>query len=347
MPTHEHEIVEPTLLADATGRFLNPAARGWSRFPILTANLKGTPGRKKYWDYWCLLTETMAISVTYANVDYLGIAAVWWSDWSDPQSVKTGGYDPFLLFARGIKLPDKPAGEPLVYDAPGYSKMEITDVQGGTRIVASWTEADGRPGKLDVFVELPEGHESLNVVIPWSETLFQYTSKHQARPASGSMTIGDTVIEIGGIKEAWGVLDVGRGRWPYDTTWNWGGGAGRSKDGKHIVGWQCGGQWTAGTGFTENGVIVDGKMTKIGQELTWQYDWNRPMDPWKVYLMDGSLEMTLKPEYDKHSGINAILLRTEVHQVFGKWYGHLTTEEGKRIEVDGILGFAEESRSRW
>ena len=29
---------------------------------------------------------------------------------------------------------------------------------------------------MDVFVELPDGHESLNVVIPWSDELFQYTS---------------------------------------------------------------------------------------------------------------------------------------------------------------------------
>lgn len=27
----------------------------------------------------------------------------------------------------------------------------------------------GRPGRLDVTVALPPGHESLNVVIPWSD----------------------------------------------------------------------------------------------------------------------------------------------------------------------------------
>ena len=45
--------------------------------------------------------------------------------------------------------------------------------------------------------------------------------------------------------------------------------------------------------------------------------------------------------------MNAVALSTEVHQVFGHWTGHVTDEVGQRYEVDAILGFAEESRSRW
>ena len=74
----------------------------------------------------------------------------------------------------------------------------------------------------------PAGHESLNVVIPWSDELFNYTSKHQARPATGSLTVGDRTWALGGdTGDAWGVLDVGRGRWPAEVVWNWGGGAGK------------------------------------------------------------------------------------------------------------------------
>ena len=61
------------------------------------------------------------------------------------------------------------------------------------------------------------------------------------------------------------MLDVGRGRWPPEITWNWGGGAGRAGD--HVVGLQIGAKWTEGSGFTENGLIVDGRLTKLGREL--------------------------------------------------------------------------------
>ena len=97
------------------------------------------------------------------------------------------------------------------------------------------------------------------------------------------------------------MLDVGRGRWPSEITWNWGGGAGRV-DG-HVVGIQIGGKWTEGTGFTENGVIVDGRLTKIGAELTWTYDWDDPMAPWHVQDPGGQLDIVLTPRFDKHTKV--------------------------------------------
>jgi hypothetical protein len=148
------------------------------------------------------------------------------------------------------------------------------------------------------------------------------------------------------VDEAWGVLDVGRGRWPYETQWNWGGGAGRSEQGA-VIGIQIGAKWTEGTGFTENGVLVDGVLNKIGEELIWEYDWDRPTDPWRVRHPDGSLDLVLAPQHDKHTQVKALVMGTEVHQVFGTWTGHVTAQDGSVHHVDGIRGFAEESRSRW
>jgi hypothetical protein len=142
------------------------------------------------------------------------------------------------------------------------------------------------------------------------------------------------------------VLAVGRGRWPYSTRWNWGGGAGLADDGS-VVGLQLGGMWTAGTGATENGVLVDGVLTKMGDELTWHYDWDAPMTPWRVTDPGGRLALELTPRYDKHSATNLGLLATETHQVFGTWSGSFTTDDGRTLTFDRVQGFAEESRSRW
>jgi hypothetical protein len=57
---------------------------------------------------------------------------------------------------------------------------------------------------------------------------------------------------------------------------------------------------------------------------------------------DGFLDVTLDPFHDRHEKTDALVLRTEVHQVFGHWRGTV----GEHT-VDGLLGFAEESRSRW
>ena len=343
--TSEHELTAAVDLCTADGKRLNPAARGWSRSPLHRANLVGAWGRTKRWDYWAVLAGDLVLAVTYADVDYLGIATVWWYDL---QTGLTGGHEANVPFAKGIELPERPGTEPLRFHSSGLD-LDLVDEPRGTRITAGWTEAGGRPAELDCWVDQPLGHESLNVVIPWSDRRFQFTSKHQARPARGTLTIGDDIRRFGRVvgREAWGVLDVGRGRWPYSTRWNWGGGAGIAADGTTTIGIQLGAKWTEGTGFTENGVLVDGRLTKIGTELEWTYDWDQPMAPWRVRHPDGSLDLTLTPVHDRHTKVQAVVLGTEVHQVFGTWTGHITDDAGTVHEVADIQGFAEESRSRW
>ena len=113
------------------------------------------------------------------------------------------------------------------------------------------------------------------------------------------------------------------------------------------LGLQLGGKWTQGTGFTENGVIVDGVLTKIGRELIWEYEWNRPLQPWRVTDPGGQLAVELKPRYDRHSRVELGVIGTETHQVFGTWSGEFIDDAGMRLTFRGLSGFAEESRSRW
>lgn len=357
MTTHERELRDPVLLCRPDGRALDPAALGWSRVPLHTCNLRGRRLRTKRWDYWAVLTGDLAIAVTYADVGYLGMASVWWADLT---TGATGGREVAVPGARGLALPDVPGSAPLRFLSRHLDLDLVTD-GGGTSIAGRWDERDGSAGRLAVHVAVaaePAGpdqpgpparsaSESLNVVIPWSERLFQYTSKHQALPAHGELRVAGRTHRIGDQAPAWAVLDVGRGRWPYSTRWNWGAGAGLADDDRAVVGVQLGGRWTRGTGFTENGVIVDGRLSKIGAELLWDYDWDDPMRPWRVHHPDGSLDLTLDPRYDRHAKVQALVIATEVHQVFGSWTGHVTTGQGLEVQVRGIPGFAEESRSRW
>ncbi|HEY8543735.1 MAG TPA: DUF2804 family protein, partial [Acidimicrobiales bacterium] len=225
MTTHENELTDEVDLCVPDGSRLNPAARGWSRRPLHRANLHGQHGRNKRWDYWAILAGDLVLSSVYADVDRLGLADVWWAD---VPSGATGWGFVATKGGEGVDLPERPGTSPLRIDRDGFA-LAIVDDDEGTRLTAAWTEKDGRPGRLDVTVALPAGHESLNVVIPWDDETFNYTSKHQARPAVGELVVGDRRWSIGADGDAWGVLDVGRGRWPREITWNWGGGAGRAR----------------------------------------------------------------------------------------------------------------------
>jgi hypothetical protein len=338
MTTHERELTEPIDLCIADGSRLNPNARGWSRRPLHRANLDGCFGRNKKWDYWAILAGDLVVSCVYSDVDHFGLADVWWANLEAGES----GGRAIVVSNEAVTLPDVPGTAPLVVEHDGLA-LRITDDESGTHLAGSWTERDGRAASVEVHVARPPNHESVNVVIPWSDDRFNFTSKHQARPAQGHLTIGDAMHAL---EDAWGVLDVGRGRWPHEIEWNWGGGAGRA--GSHIVGLQFGAKWTAGTGFTENGIIVDGRVSKLGNELEWTYDWDNPTLPWRVRDPGGQLDVTLMPRFDKHSKVDASPeLGSETHQVFGTWAGRLRTDDGLELEFTDLQGFAEEARQRW
>ncbi|MGB5566210.1 MAG: DUF2804 domain-containing protein, partial [Acidimicrobiia bacterium] len=287
--------------------------------------------------------EHIIVAVTVADIDYAGLVTL---DWIEPGSHRSGGRSVTIPLGRGVDLPDEPATGRLDFDSRNLG-VSIVYGEGSTHLLARWTEKHGVSGSLSATVAEPEGHESLNVVIPWSSKQFQFTSKHQARPANGSVTVDGRTIEIGGSAgEAWGILDIGRGRWPYRTTWNWGGGSGYAATGQ-LVGLQVGGKWTDGTGFTENGVIIDGSLVKIGEDLEWIYNWDDPMAPWTVRSADGMLDVTLAPVHDRHSNLNLGVLKNEVHQVFGRWSGCVPDGTGGSLSITDMLGFAEEARSRW
>jgi hypothetical protein len=341
MATHENELTAPVDLCTPDGR-LDRSALGWSRRPLHRANLSGHAGINKRWDYWAILAGDLVVSAVYADIDHFGLSDVWWAH---IPSGRTGGGGVLAVGSDGFDLPERAGTAPLRIDRDGFA-LHIADDDAGTHLVGTWTEPDGRPGRLDVRVELPPGHESLNVVIPWDDVLFNFTSKHQARPAVGELVVGDERHVIGGTAgDAWGVLDVGRGRWPAEITWNWGGGAGRAGD--HVVGIQMGARWTEGSGYTENGIIVDGRLTKLGHEIVWTYDWDAPMEPWRFVDPGGQLDLVLHPRYDKHTRLPGRDKGSETHQVFGTFSGRVRTDEGLELELDGIQGFAEEARQEW
>jgi len=353
MTTHEREITEPVALCRPDGR-LNAAAVGWSRHPLHRADLRGW-GRTKRWEYWCVTTPTHLVALTVSDLDFLALNTVYVLEFGpggreiERTAIIPGG--------RGVRLPPTIAGAPGAAGPRGMADVvvgperptrgrvgiAITEEVEGTRLWARCVTPDGLPLEVDVLVHDPAGHESLSVVVPWSERLFQYTSKHTARPAVGTVTIGTDVLEFG--DDAWGVLDHGRGRWPRSVDWNWGAASGRT--GGHVVGLQFGGRWTVGTGSTENALCVDGVITKIGEELEWTYSTADFTAPWTIRAESGQVDLVFTPFHDRHTHTDVGLIANRTHQCFGYWSGTVRTDDGEEIVVERLLGWAEDVHMRW
>jgi len=335
----ERELTAAVNLCDERGR-LNPAAIGWSRAPLHRCNLSAHWPRKKRWNYWCITSETALFSVTLSDLDYMGLAFVYYLDFATQRYTELTVMHPF---GRGCNLPDTVAGD--VRFADPRLHFTLSDAPGRTHLKVQSPDFGGVKLAAEFMVSRPADHETLNVVIPWSDRRFQFTSKQEALPAAGVVQLGtETALFPAGSSFA--CLDYGRGIWPYRGFWNWAAGSGVQNG--RTVGLNLGGGWTDGSGYTENALVVDGRVTKIGEDLQFRYDPRHFMAPWSIRTQ-GSDRVNLQfvPFFERVARTDLIVLRSEVHQMIGRFSGTVVTEAGEPIAIRDLVGWAEEHQARW
>jgi hypothetical protein len=328
----EPELTAPVDLCSPDGLF-NRAARGWSRHPLHRCNVAPGLERKKKWNYWGITNGRVFLSTTIADMERLQVGSAYVVDFAKKRYVEQAATCP----AGTIAIPEFPMGD-MVFDSPTLH-VDLLDEGPDTRIRIAAADFGGAKLAADVLVRRPPGHETLN------DRETQFTSKQNTLPASGWLQWGDERWTFD--EDAWGVLDFGRGVWPLETTWNWGSASG--VQGSHTVGINLGGQWTDGTGFTENGFCVDGRLTKVSEDLLLEYDRTDWMKPWRVRSPHSSaVDLTFVPEFERMdtSGRRGTWF-TEVHQLFGRYHGRIETESHGRLEIRDLFGWLEEHEARW
>ncbi len=335
----EKEATQELNLCDSNGNLLKDSIV-WSRNPIVNCNLSGHMFRKKKWNYWCITNERCLFSVTISNIDYAGMIFAYFLDFKTKLFIEKTVISPF---GKGCDMPDSVRGS-VVFDNDKLSIAFNRDIN-GTHITASCKDFQGFEMKADFIVESPPGHETLNVVVPWDEKHFQFTSKHQCLPVKGNITVGNNSYDLSSTT-TFGCLDYGRGVWPYKVNWNWASASG-IQSGK-TIGLNIGGQWTDGTGMTENALVVDGKLTKLSEDMEFIYDKKDFMNPWVIKTAaTDRVNLNFIPFYERIAKTNLAVIKSEVHQMIGYFYGIIKTAKGEVIKITDLLGWAEDHYGQW
>ena len=334
---NERELTTPVLLCGADGR-LNRQSVGWSRHPLHTCNLAPSLARKKKWNYWAVTSNDLLFSATIADVEILQLGGAYIFDRRTHRHID----ETVVVPANTVAMPEGIVGD-IVIEHPAM-RVALTDEGSGTRIRVVADDFGGMRLQADVLIERPIAHETLNVVIPWSDVQFQFTSKQNTLPASGFVQLDDERLEF--AAPAFGCLDYGRGVWPEHTVWNWGAASG--VQGGHTVGLNLGGQWTDGTGMTENGICLDGRLTKISEDLIFEYDREMRMKPWRIRTTaSDSIDLLFEPEFERISESGNEDRYMNVHQMFGSYSGRISPDGGESIELRNLFGWIEDQEARW
>ncbi|MBD8025903.1 DUF2804 domain-containing protein [Ureibacillus sp. Re31] len=337
----EREIIELTRLCDRKGN-LNPEAIGFARKPIIDCNLSGHYLRKKKWNYWCVYGEEILFSVTICHFDYAATCFIYFLEYETQRFFEKTITIPLGIGTK-LKMPSR-VFEPIRF-ANSEVHINITFFQNQTFLKVTSENFDNETLHAELTIYHPKEDETLNVVIPWNRQTFQFTAKHHTLPTAGFVKIGERNYPF--VEEdCFAVLDFGRGIWPREALWNWGMASQRVRNQR--VGLNFGGKWTDGTGMTENAVFVDGKMTKIHEDVLFNYDRENFMKPWYITTkFSDQVILTFHPFFERVAKTDVKLVKSEVHQLVGYYNGQVTLEDGSTLVIQQMLGCIEEHVAKW
>lgn len=342
----QHEITERIPLLDGEGN-LTQAGFAKRLLPVYDRKkVRGGLTRLKEWDYYYIGNSRFGLALTIADNSYMGLDSISFLSFEgEPWEVTKSPMSVMPMGRTG--LPSTSAAG--ITASSGKKHAILFQVGEGKRQLTAHMDdfKDGKP--LDAQITLTgEPEESMVICTPFEKKAhFYYNQKINCMRAGGTVRIGEAEYRFE-PEDSFAVLDWGRGVWTYHNTWYWGSASGlvEGADFGFNIGYGFGDTSAA----TENMLFYRGRAHKLSR-----VDFGIPMKdgredylkPWRFTSDDGRLEMDFVPVIDRASCTDVKLIKSDQHQVFGRFSGTAVLDGGDRLEVRDLFGFAEKVENKW
>lgn len=342
----QYEITERIPLLDQQGN-LTRAGYAKRLLPVYDRKkVRGGVTRLKEWDYYYVGNDRFGVALTIADNSYMGLDSISflsfegepWEVTKSPMSVLPMG---------GTGLPAQ--SDKGITASSGKRHAILFQVEGGRRQLTAHMEKfkDDKPIDIDITLT-DEPEESMVICTPFNKPgHFYYNQKINCMRASGMVQIGEERYDFS-PEDSFGVLDWGRGVWTYHNTWYWGSASGLV-DGVDF-GFNIGYGFGDTSAATENMLFYKGKahkLSKVDFIIPMKDGKEDYMKPWRFTSDDGRFEMDFAPIIDRASCTDVKLIKSDQHQVFGRFSGIAVLDDGTKMEVHDLMGFAEKVENKW
>ncbi|MBI9009156.1 MAG: DUF2804 domain-containing protein [Tenericutes bacterium] len=338
----EHIVKRIQPLLDEHGSLSEP---GYALKPVFDYNrkmIKASKWRIKEWDYYACINDDFAFSFTVADLGYLGMCTASFLDFKTGKETKKTIMKPFV-FGR-FKLPNfSDSGNTVVIDKSNsfqfivnkdskVIKVSVKNFTKGVDLIADLTLIDYKDDRM-------------LIATPWKENkkAFYYNQKINCMPTSGTVQIGEKEYIFDKSKH-FSVLDWGRGVWTYKNTWYWGSLSGLVK-GKRF-GFNIGYGFGDTSAASENMIFYDGVAHKF-KHIEFIIDEADMLKPWKFQSNDKRMKLTMTPMLDRVDHTNLLIIKNYGHQVFGKFNGYVILDDGTKLVIKDLIGFAEKIMNQY
>ena len=332
----EKRWTQPGPVLDEKGR-PNP---GYATHSILKYDrraIKAPPWRIKEWDYYQVSDKSHCLQFTIGHAAYAGMVSVMLFDFQKGEVLAQK--EQFLVLPFGsLHMPeDTETDHALAYEKKGID-MRFTVTGDPRRLTCRWEDFEA-----DILLTRQNPH-SLVISVPFDESprAFYYNDKINCMTAEGAVRYGDGEYRFD-PSEAFGLLDWGRGVWPFHNEWYWSNGTG-TVDGK-IFGFNLGCGFGNTSTASENILFYDGQAHKLGEvSFTLGDDY---MEPWHLQDKEGRLDLTLTPVYDRTTRTKVVWVDNVCHQMFGEFSGKAVLDDGTELKIENVTAFAEHAVNNW
>ena len=341
----QHEILTAAPLLDRRGDLAEP---GWARslLPVYCrSDIKAGSLRIKEWDYYLVTDGHIGLALTIADNGYMGLDSISFLNFDDGwEQTKS----PMRLFPRGkTGLPETSVDGASEIARGGYA-MAFYHEDDARCLTFHMDKFRGKDAIEGIVRLTDEPRESIVIATPFDKPKhFYYNQKINCLRAEGWIELGGQRWELTPDR-FFAVLDWGRGVWTYHNTWYWGSASG-VLDGVPF-GWNIGYGFGNTAAASENALFYDGVLHKLGRvtfeipKRDGKYDY---LAPWKFTSDDNRFYMDFTPVLDRSACMNVGVLKSDQHQVFGRFTGRVTLDDGTVLPVRDLFGFAERVENKW
>ena len=341
----QHEIFSGAPLLDENGNLREP---GWARKLLPQyhrADIKAGAMRIKEWDYYLITDGHIGLALTIADNGYMGLDSISFLDFDERWQITKS---PMRIMPMGkTKLPESSAEGATEISRGGYA-MAFYHEDDARKLSFHMDKFRGKEA-IEGFVCLTDAPtQSMVIATPFDKPgHFYYNQKINCMRAEGWVKLGETRIELTPDR-FFAVLDWGRGVWTYENTWYWSSASGEL-DGVPF-GWNLGYGFGNTEAATENVLFYDGRIHKLGEAA-----FNIPMKdgkedfmaPWTFTSDDNRFYMEFTPVLDRSAYTSLGIIKSDQHQVFGRFTGRITLDDGTVLPVKDFFGFAEKVVNKW
>ncbi len=330
-------------LLDEDGQLATP---GWATDLKLRYDRKSIKAPKfkiKEWDYYCILSDNGGIAITVSDNGYVGFIGATIFDFNIPREISNNIILPFPM--GSLKLPSSSKEGDIHFKKDNIS-FKISHENEKRIIEINYPNFSGND---DLYASIsllqPKPMESMVIATPFSKNkhAFYYNQKINCMPSEGQVKLGNNTIDFT-PSESFGVLDWGRGVWTYSNTWYWGSASGLYEG--IPFGFNIGYGFGDTSKATENMLFYNNKAHKL-EDVKFHIPPDDFLKPWSFSSSDNRFEMDFQPIIDRNSNFNFGIIKSIQHQVFGLFTGKAVLDDGKKIDIENFLGFAEQVSNKW